>query len=420
MGYTTHDQPQLTPSIAALQGKMSGFAPKDKQFYNLWSDIFAGKRIPGVMSPGEYAQLLTDVSQYISQRGEGLDLAPFMATYVTPYLTAGSNQFRAPAISFWAKHKGHGGGDARIGLQDVQALTSTMGDPTARRSLESYLLQQALATNPDDLEVWKTASDFADKISGTYSSGAFDDYYNVMNMMFAMAQESPQIQERLAQAGVAIQDPQKYLPDLSGTISPLARERWEPIMRNYIATYGGGATPSARGTGAMVYPMSELTRGAGRLGEALQATGEGLPGQETGVPAVPLSFDNIPRYNLRSTPNAGPLRPEAAAVEAVAKDAIMTALSDPLGSKSGTETRNAIKTLILDRQLKGPSGAKTWLVDAEGRAKPEVVRAYGGDPANETSPKTVAAKKKIRSIIAKLDEYIKKGYKTTWPPDAEL
>jgi hypothetical protein len=133
-----------------------------------------------------------------------------------------------------------------------------------------------------------------------------------------------------------------------------------------------------------------------------------------------MSYDNIPRYNLRSTPNAGPLRPEEAAVEAVAKDAIMTALSDPLGSKSGTETRNAIKTLILDRQLKGPSGAKTWLVDAEGRAKPEVVRAYGGDPANETSPKTVAAKKKIRSIIAKLDEYIKKGYKTTWPPDAEL
>lgn len=416
MGYTTHNQPQLTPSIAALQGKMSGFAPKDKQFYNLWSDIFAGKRIPGVMSPGEYAQLLTDVSQYISQRGEGLDLAPFMATYVTPYLTAGSNQFRAPAISFWVKHKGHGGGNASVGLQDVQALTSTMGDPTARRSLESYLLQQALATNPDDLEVWKTASDFASKIPNTYSSKAWDDYYNVMDAMFYMAQQDPQIAQKLAQAGVAIQDPQQYLPDLSGTISPIARERWEPIMRDYVATYGGGATPSARGTGAMVYPMGTLTSGAGRAGARLQATGEGLPGQQSTVPSVPMSYDNIPRYNLRGTPNAA----EAAATEAAAKDAIMTALSDPLGSKSGTETRNAIKTLILDRQLKGPSEAKTWLVDAEGRAKPEVVRAYGGDPANETSPKTVAAKKKIRSIIAKLDEYIKKGYKTTWPPDAEL
>lgn len=420
MGYTTYDQPQLTPSIAATQGKMSGFAEKDKQFYNLWTDIFAGKRIPGVMSPSDYAQLLTDVSQYISQRGEGLDLAPFMATYVTPYLTAGSNQFRAPAISFWSKHKGHGGGDARIGLQDVQALTSTMGDPTTRRSLESYLLQQALATNPDDLEVWKTASDFAGKIPGTYSSGAFDDYYNVMNMMFAMAQESPQIQERLAQAGVALEDPQKYLPDLSGTISPLARERWEPIMRNYIATYGGGETPSARGTGAMVYPMGVLTGGAGRSGAALQATGEGLPGQGIGVPAVPLSFDNIPRYNLRSTPNAGPLRPEVAAVEAVAKDAIMTALSDPFGNKSDPETRNAVKALALDRNLGGPSRAKAWLVDARGNAKPKVVKAYGGDPANEANPKTVAARRKIRSIIAKLDEYIKAGWVDAWPPDAKL
>jgi hypothetical protein len=72
----------------------------------------------------------------------------------------------------------------------------------------------------------------------------------------------------------------------------------------------------------------------------------------------------------------------------VAKDAIMTALSDPLGSKSGTETRNAIKTLILDRQLKGPSEAKTWLVDAEGRAK---IDTQAGTPVESAEALQAAA-----------------------------
>ena len=39
---------------------------------------------------------------------------------------------------------------------------------------------------------------------------------------------------------------------------------------------------------------------------------------------------------------------------------------------------------------------------------------------DRSTTKSMIALAKLRAIINKLDEYITKGYETTWPPDAEL
>jgi len=313
-------------------------------------------------------------------------LTAYEAANVTPYINSKNPAYQRTAINYLiGKVQATDYADEAVqALKEALLYATGTSAPLNTYAWEQYAKDLAMlaALDPYDTTVQQAATKFGAQGSPMLAPDAWMKTQIPLKTLLQrltptqyQAAGLPTIQTRTPTA----MDPYSVSRDYQKSYDWFAQFMPEPMRRDYLGKPGGWVKDTAL--------LDEL--GLGRVGDAASA------GQY---------LDDLHKN---------------AVIDAI--DA--TGESDPVAKTASTTdpaTVDAVKTLKLDRQLKGPSGAKTWLVDAEGRAKPEVVRAYGGDPANETSPKTVAAKKKIRSIIAKLDEYIKKGYKTTWPPDAEL
>lgn len=357
--------PTVGQNVASVVNKMGGFAPQDQQNYELWSKVLQGQLIPGVISPAAYKSILSGVSSYLSGdtgRAAGINLTPFFNTYVAPYMTSGGQEYRDAAIDFWMKHKGVGGGDPTIGLSDVDRLTSAMNDPNARRNWEAELLLAALESNPDNMDVYKRASDFVSNIGSAMSNETFNPYYNVANALYSnylgMSQEQ---KDALARAGVSIVDPGTYLPDLSqGYVPAQARQRWEPYMQNYLANYGDEAQLSATGSGNLVYSPETMAGRAAAAGRNLKVTGEGIPGQAGNVPIPQGDFRvGVVPSNVKY-PAAGPVSTD---YQRAMADAIVGYLSNDSLYSGSTPAADAKKVAAME-QLKATAKVKLTGGDA--------------------------------------------------------
>lgn len=290
--------PTVTANVQSVLDKTGGFNRQDAQNYNIFNSLLEGQRMPGILSPENYRQMLNAIGSYVSEREDGVDLSKFMNTYVIPYLTQGGQDYRDAALDFWTKHKGAGGGDSNIYYDDYTRLTSSINDPHKRREWQVKLLMEALQDDADNMDAWKTAASLSRNLGSTMNPQAFNDYYNLANYVYAAYQMmNDEQKKRLAQAGVAVVDPGTYLPDLSsGGLSPLTLQTWQPYMDAYINAYGGGAMRSATGSGKAVLTPGAKVDMAQRAAAALKASGEGTVAQRANVPGS-VPYGSIPLPN---------------------------------------------------------------------------------------------------------------------------
>lgn len=313
-------------------------------------------------------------------------LTAYEAANVTPYINSKNPAYQRTAINYLVgKVQATDYADEAVqALKEALSYATGTSAPLNTYAWEQYAKDLAMlaALDPYDTTVQQAATKFGAQGSPMLAPDAWMKTQIPLKTLLQrltptqyQAAGLPTIQTRTPTA----MDPYSVSRDYQKSYDYFTQFMPEPMRRDYLGKPGGWVKDTAL--------LDEL--GLGQVGDAASA------GQY---------------------------------LDDLHKDAVIDAIdatgeSDPVAKTASTTdpaTVDAVKTLKLDRKLRGPSDAKAWMIGPNNKIKPELIEKYGGDPMDRSTTKSMIALAKLRAIINKLDEYIEKGYKTTWPPDAEL
>lgn len=398
---------------------------QNKSFYDTGRDIMTGGGPDSVYyTPQILTGMYNEALNFLGPAGGwGQDeIDAFEQKFVNPYLSSSNPYYQRGALSYLTKkaeiekHKT----SAQAALQQALLPIIEKGAPAMKAGWDQYAqdLMTLTSIDPNNPALQKAAKDFGEQGNAFLAP---DTWYQTQAPLIALLDALqpaeyqgaglPAIQTREPSALTPLAtsqayrdmynyfaqfDPNRYMtPDYTGSHQDW-RTDWRKQAPASMEQYHGAVVRGQAPTGApplyQTRPLSAEAKAGGRA--AAEAVIANLANIRAGS-TQPASRDTV----------IGKLRETGAAAPSV-------------GAYSPT---NGIKALMSAPDIKGPADAKAFMIDpATRQVHLDILEAFGGNRASRTTPESQTALMKIRAIIAKLDEYINKGYTTKWPSGSEV
>lgn len=370
---------QITQGVS--QPTLRQYAADDARKFKIGEAVMSGNDLGLNYSPSDLERLHSEAIRYLEPGiGWGQDeISAYEKTFVEPYINSSNPAYRRSALDWYQRkmaYKSFQEPAQQAAVSILKGLIPSMM-PGTTQGMQTYAadLTKLASLAPYDPEVQKLASGLASK-----AGPGINPYTNLQTqapLMALLAALEPDAYQAAGLPTIKQFEPSSVTPwyvrdyyqDQWASMLPYAPEG--PMTKDY----------SGRSPGAM-YDMFAALFGGGMEQARKAAEARQFPAPKDIAEATLEELKTVPTLIVGATEPATPTPEKMLAAR-------------------------AIEQLKRDPRLTSPRKAKSYLIGANGEAKPELVEAYGGGEEG---------RKRIRAIIAELDKMIDAGYADKWAP----